>query len=215
MANRKGFVEELRSGNAVGAIFGLIVHLILMGLFLLLLGVTAPLLALLMPFVAYQLSPDSIGIFTFFYFFFGAFASAMFTFMVYCHVTRKERRARGETFGQHCRNVAGWPTLSIIGSWAADLVFLTMFHEWLWISEASRFIFFTLAPVAVFAPLWVYLIHRKRQKEAQQREKLEWEQRSAAWDAAHEEEETLWQKMQDDDRRRKDAEFLRSQGIVN
>jgi len=162
----RNFFEEVQKGNTVGAIFGLIVHLILMGMLILLLGVTAPLLAVAMPFVAYTLSSESIGIFTFFYFFFGAFASAMFTNIVYCHVTRKERRARGETFGEHCRNVAGWPTASIFGSWAAGLVYLTMFHEWLWISPVSRFIFFALAPVAVFAPLWAFLIHRRRQKLA-------------------------------------------------
>jgi len=196
MADRKSFLGALWDGDIVGAIGALvagILHMIVMALFLLLLGLTAPILAVVMPFVAYNLGSESIGILTFFYFFFGAFASGMFTFMVYCRVTQKERRARGETFGQHCRNVAGWPTLSILGSWAADLVYLTMFHEWLWISPVSRFIFFALAPVAVFMPLWVFLIHRRRQRAAME----ELSRKFAA------------------QRRQRDAEFLRSQGIVS
>ena len=196
MTNRRSFLAAIWDGDIVGAAGALvagILHMIVMGMFLLLLGLTAPLLAVVMPFVAYQLSPESIGIFAFFYFFLGAFASAIFTNIVYCRVTRKERRARVETFGQHCRNVAGWPTLSILGSWAADLVYLTMFHEWLWISPVSRFIFFALAPVAVFMPLWVFLIHRRRQRAAME----ELSRKFAA------------------QRRQRDAEFLRSQGIVS
>jgi len=187
------FFKELKSGNVVGAVVGLVVHLVLMALFVLLLGLTAPLLAVAMPFVAYSLSSESIGLFTFFYFFFGAFASAMFTNIVYCRLTRKERRARGETFGQHCRAVAGWPTLSIICSWAADFVFFLMFRDLVWSdSNVAHFIFFALAPVAVFSPTWIYLIRRRRQRMAMEELHKKFEARS----------------------RLRDAEFLRSQGIV-
>jgi hypothetical protein len=190
----KNFFEEVQKGNTVGAIFGLIVHLILMGLFLLLLGVTAPLLAVVMPFVAYQISPDNIGGFAVVYFFLGAFASATFTGIVYCLATRKERRATGVTFGQHCRNVAGWPTLSILCSWAADIVFCLMFRDMLLSdSNTAHFIFFAVAPVAVFAPTWIYLIHRRRSK--------------AAMDELHRRFVAM--------REAKDAEFLREQGIVS
>jgi hypothetical protein len=82
-------------------------------------------------------------------------------------------------------------------------------------SNTAHAVFFALAPIAVFSPLWVYLIYRKRQKDEHQRIRFEWKQRSAAWEAAREEEEALWQKMQDDDCKRKDAAWLRSQGIVN
>jgi len=68
-----------------------------------------------------------------------------------------------------------------------------MFHEWLWISPVSRFIFFALAPVAVFAPLWVFLIHRRRQKAAM---------------------EELHRKFAER-RRQSDSEFLREQGIIS
>jgi hypothetical protein len=197
MANRKSFLGALWDGDVTGAIGSLvagIVHLIAMGLFLLLLGVTAPLLAVVMPFVAYQVSADNIGAFAAIYFFLGAFASALFTFMAYNHVTRKERRARGETFGQHCRHVLGYPTLCIIGSWVADAVFMLMFKDMLWSdSNIAHAIFFTLAPIAVFAPLWVFLIHRRRQK--------------AAMDELHRRFVAM--------REAKDVEFLREQGIVS
>jgi len=67
MANRKSFIGGLLAG---------IVHLIVMGLFILALGLTAPILAVLVPFYAYYyVNP----LMTFAYFFFGGFAVAMFT----------------------------------------------------------------------------------------------------------------------------------------
>ena len=198
MANRKSFLGALWDGDTVGAAGALvagIMHMIVMGLFLLLLGLTAAILAVVMPFFAYQLSPDDIGVFAFFYFFLGAFASGMFTGMVYVLVTRKERRARGETFGQHWKNVAGWPTLSIVCSWITSAVFTLMFKDsLLWSdSKVAHAIFFALAPAAVFSPLWIYLIHRRRQKEAM----AELSRKFAEL------------------RRQRDAEFLREQGIVS
>jgi len=82
--------------GAGGSLFAGIVQLIATSIFLTVLGVTSPVLALLMPFVAYQISSDKIGAFAAVYFFLGAFAAGIFTFMVYIHVTRKERQARGE-----------------------------------------------------------------------------------------------------------------------
>src|SRR5579863_3754832 len=159
MANRKSFLGALWDGDVTGAIGSLvagIVHLIAMGLFLLVLGLTAPLLAVVMPFVAYQISSDNIGAFAAVYFFFGAFAAGIFTFMVYIRVTRKERQARGETYGQYCRHVLGYPTLSLTCSWLADAVFMLLFKDMLWSdSNVAHAIFFALAPIAVFAPLWV------------------------------------------------------------
>ena len=197
MANRKSFLGALSDGDVTGAIGSLvagIVHLIAMGLFLLVLGLTAPLLAVVMPLVAYQISSDNIGAFAAVYFILGAFGSGMFTCLLYCWVTRKERRARGETFGQHCRKVMGYPTLSLIGSWAADAVFMLMFKDMLWSdSNMAHAIFFALAPIAVFAPLWAFLIHRRRQK--------------AAMDELHRRFVAM--------REAKDAEFLREQGIVS
>jgi hypothetical protein len=219
MANRKAFLAALWNGDIVGAAGALvagIMHMIVMGLVLLGLTAISPLLTVILPFVAYHLDSESLGIFAFFYFALGGFVSATFTGIVYCLVTRKERRAAGVTFGQHCRDVAGWPTLSILCSWAADIVFCLMFRDMLLSdSNTAHFIFFALAPFVVFSPLWVYLIHRKRQKDEHQRIRFEWKQRSAALEAARREEEALWQKMQDDDRKRKDASFLRSQGIAN
>ncbi len=165
-----------------------------MGLFLLVLGLTAPLLAVVMPFVAYQVSADNIGAFAVVYFFLGAFAAGIFTFMVYIHITRKERKARGETYGQYCRNVLGKPTLSLICSWLADAVFMLLFKDLLWSdSNIAHAIFFALAPAAVFAPLWVFLIYRQRQKNAM----ADLHRRYVAM------------------RREKDAEFLREAGIVS
>ena len=167
MTDNKGFFGALWHGDLAGAVGSLmagIVHLVAAGLFILVLGLTAPLLALLMPFYAYYCTT---GLFTIAYFVLGGFASAMFTNIVHCRITWKERRARGETFGQHCRSVAGWPTLSIIGSWAAGYVFYRIFHHSLLGYGSSReahFTFFALAPVALFAPLWAYLLHRRRQQ---------------------------------------------------
>jgi len=112
---------------------------------------------------AYHLDSESLGIFAFFYFVLGGFVSATFTGIVYCLVTRKECRAAGITFGQHCRNVAGWPTLSIICSWITSARYTLMFKDWLLWSDSNiaHAIFFALAPIAVFSPLWVYLIYRK------------------------------------------------------
>jgi len=197
MANRKAFLGALWDGDIVGAAGALvagIMHMIVMGLFLLVLGLTAPLLAVAMPFVAFTVSSENIGMFAFFYFFFGAFASAIFTFIVYNRVTRKERQARGETFGQHCRAVLGWPTASIFCSWAADIVFCILFRDALVSdSNTAHAVFFAFAPVAVFAPLWVFLIRRYRQKLAA---------------------EELYRKFKAR-RRQRDAEFLREQGIVS
>jgi hypothetical protein len=220
MANRKAFLTALWNGDIVGAAGALvagIMHMIVMGLVLLLLTAISPLLAVILPFVAYHLDSESLGIFALFYFALGGFVSATFTGLLYCLVTRKQRRAAGVTFGQHCRKVAGWPTLSIICSWITSTGYTLMFKDSLLWSDSNmaHAIFFAMAPVAVFSPLWVYLIYRKRQKDEHQRIRFEWKQCSAAWEAAREEEEALWQKMQDDDRKRKDAAWLRSQGIVN
>lgn len=197
MASRKSFLGALCSGDMTGAFGSLaagIIQLIVMGIFLTVLGITSPILAVVMPFVAYQVSSEKIGEFAAIYFFLGAFASAIFTFMVYCWVTRKERRARGETFGQHCRKVMGYPTLCIIGSLVADAIFMLLFKDMLWSdSNMAHAIFFALAPAAVFAPLWVFLIHRRRQKMAMEELSRKFAER----------------------RRAKDAEFLREQGIVS
>jgi hypothetical protein len=133
--------------------------------------------------------------FTFAYFFLGGFASAIFTNIVYCCVTRKERRARGETFGQHCRTVAGWPTLSIICSWITSSIYTAMFkNSLLWVeSNMAHAVFFAMAPIAVFSPLWIYLIRRYRQK-------AEMEELRRKFIAL---------------RQQRDAEFLREQGIVS
>jgi len=219
MGNRKSVLAALWDGDIVGAAGALvagIMHMIVMGLVLLVLTAISPLLAVILPFVAYQLDSESLGIFAFFYFALGGFVSATFTGMAYCLITRKERRARREAFGQHCRTVAGWPTLSILCSWTADFVFFLMFRDLLLSdSNTAHFIFFALAPIAVYMPLWIYLVHRRRQINAKETRKKQWQEFSAARRAAREEEEALWRKMQDDDRKRKDAAFLRSQGIVN
>jgi len=114
MASRRSFLGALWDGDIVGAAGALVagvLHAIVIGLILIVLGLTAPILAVVVPFYVYYADfgsdPTSIGMFTLFYFAVGAFASAMFTFMVYCRVTRKERTARGETFGEHCRKVMG------------------------------------------------------------------------------------------------------------
>jgi len=197
MANRKSFLGALWDRDVTGAVGSLVaglVHLIAMALFLLLLGVASPVLAIVMPFVAYQISSDNIGAFAAVYFILGAFGSGMFTCLLYCWVTRKERRARGETFGQHCRKVMGYPTLSIIGSLVADAVFMLLFKDLLWSdSNMAHAIFFALAPIAVFSPLWVFLIHRRRQKAAMDELSRQFAER----------------------RRARDAEFLREQGIVS
>jgi hypothetical protein len=219
MANRRSFLAALWDGGLVGAAGALvagILHMIVMLVFLLVLTAVSPILSVAMPFIAYQMSGDDVQLLALVYFILGAFAVAIFTGAVYCWVTRKERRAAGETFGQHCRNVGLWPIASILCSWISSGVFALLFKDLL-ISDSNmaHAIFFALAPIAVFSPLWVYLIYRKRQKDEHQRIRFEWKQRSAAWEAARDEEEALWQKMQDDDCKRKDAAWLRSQGIVN
>jgi uncharacterized membrane protein YvlD (DUF360 family) len=210
MANRS-FLAALWDGDIVGAAGTLvagIMHMVVMGLLLLLLGLTAPVLALVMPFVAYQVSADNIGVFAFCYFFFGAFAAAVFTGMLYVIITRKERKARGETFAEHCRNVGLWPIASIFGSFAADIVFFVMFKDLLWSdSNMAHAIFFALAPIAVFAPLWAFLIHRRRQKMARKNQYVGIPT-TAEMVEYRRLEETMWEKM-------RDAEFLRSQGIVS
>jgi hypothetical protein len=60
-------------------------------------------------------------------------------------------------------------------------------------SNMAHFIFFALAPIAVFMPTWIYLIHRRRQKAAMEELRRRFEERC----------------------RRRDAEFLRSQGIAS
>jgi hypothetical protein len=220
MANRRSFLAALWDGDLVGAAGALvagILHMIVMGLVLLVLTAISPLLAVILPFVAYHLDAESLGIFALFYFALGGFVSATITGIVYCHVTRKDRRAAGVTFGRHCRTVAGWPTLSIICSWTTSAGYTLMFRDSLLWSDSNmaHAIFFALAPVAVFSPLWFYLVHRRRQTNAKEKSKKQWREFSAAWDAAREEEETAWQKMQDDDRQEKDAAFLHSQGIAN
>jgi MFS family permease len=201
MAN-KSFLGALWSGDIVGAAGALvagIMHMLVMGAFLLLLGLTTPILAVAMPFVAYRLSPDDIGIFVFFYFFLGAFAAGMFTGMVYILVTRKERRERGETFAEHCRNVAGWPTLSLFASLVASFIFHLMFQDLLWSeSNTAHAMFFALAPVAVFAPLWAFLIHRRCQKTAMIRDKAA---RKAQSDADRARLDAEWESLKPEDRR--------------
>jgi hypothetical protein len=195
MASRKSFLGALWNGDIVGAAGALVagvLHAIVMGIFLIVLGITSPILAVVVPFFAYDYR--NVGELAAIYFFLGPFASAMFTFMVYCHVTRKERRAAEETFGEHCRKVMGYPTLCIICSAVAECIYFVMFRDWLWSdSHMAHAIFFALAPAAVFAPLWIYLIRRKRQKDAM----ADLHQRYVAM------------------RRERDAEFLREQGIVN
>ena len=215
MANRKSLLTALWDGDLVGAAGALvagIMHMIVMGLVLLLLTAISPILFAAMPFIASKMDGDAVQLLALVYFILGAFPAGMFTGFVYCHITRKERRGAGVTFGQHCRNVAGWPTLSIICSWITSAGYTLMFKDLLFSdSNMAHAIFFALAPIAVFSPLWVYLIHRKGQINArEQRQEF-----SAAWKAAREEEEALWQKMQDGDCKRQDAAFLRSQGIAN
>ena len=219
MANRRSFLAALWDGDLVGAAGALvagILHMIVMLVFLLVLTAVSPILAVAMPFIAYQMSGDDVQLLALVYFILGAFPAGMFTGFVYCHVTRKERRAAGGTFGEHCRKVLGWPTASLFCSWITSATYAVLFNALLFSdSNTAHAVFFALAPIAVFSPLWVYLIYRKRQKDKHQRIRFEWKQRSAAWEAAREEEEALWQKMQDDDCKRKDAAWLRSQGIVN
>jgi len=192
MANRKAFLAALWGGDLVGAAGALaagIMHMVVMGLFLLVLTAISPLLAVILPFVAYHLDSESLGIFAFFYFALGGFVSATFTGIVYCLVTRKERRAAGETFGEHCRKVLGWPTASLFCSWITSATYAVLFNALLFSdSNTAHAVFFALAPIAVFSPLWVYLIYRKRHKDEHQRIRFEWKQRSAAWEAAREEE---------------------------
>jgi uncharacterized membrane protein YvlD (DUF360 family) len=203
MTYKKSFIGALWEGDIVGAMSALvagIMHMIAMGLFLLLLGLTAPLLAVVMPFVAYQIDPDNIGVFAVCYFFFGAFAAGMFTGMLYVIITRKERKARGETFAEYCRNVAGWPALGLIASWVASAIFtLVLKDSLLWSDSAmAHAIFFALAPVAVFAPLWAFLIHRRRQKAAMIRDKVE----TKEWaDRVRTQLDAEWHSLKPEDRR--------------
>jgi len=183
MTNKESFIGALVAG---------ILQLIATALFILALGFAAPILAVMVPFYAYYYVN---GMFTFAYFFLGGFAVAMFTNILYCRLTFAERKARGETFGQHCRTVAGWPTASILCSWICSCVFYKMFHHLLSYgsSNEDHFTFFALAPIAVFMPTWIYLIHRRRQKAAMEELHRKFEAR----------------------RRQRDAEFLREQGIVS
>jgi hypothetical protein len=164
-----------------------------------LLGLFAPILAVVMPFIAYQVSDDNIGCLAFCYFLFGAFAAGIFTGILYVIITRKERKARGETFAEHCRNVGLWPTASLFCSWAADIVFYLLFRDLLWSdSNMAHAIFFGLAPIAVFAPLWAFLIHRRRMKAAMIRDKAE----TKAWaEGIRAQLDAEWQRLRPEDRR--------------
>jgi MFS family permease len=198
MPSRKSFLGALWVGDIVGAIGALVagvLHMIVMGLFLLVLTAISPLLAVILPFVAYQLDSESLGMFAFFYFVLGGFVSATFTGIVYVHVTREERRERGEPWGQYCRNIGIWPILSIICSWITSAAYTLTFKDSLLWSDTNtaHAIFFAMAPVAVFSPLWVCLIHRRRQKTAM---------------------EALSRKFAER-RGQKDGEFLCEQGIVS
>jgi hypothetical protein len=217
MANRKSVLGALWDGDivgAAGALVACILHMAAMLVFLLVLTAVSPILLAAMPFIAYKMSGDDVQLLALVYFILGAFPAGMFTFAVYFFVTRNEVRDR--SFCASFRRHAGWPTASLFCSWITSGAYAILFHALLFSdSNMAHAIFFALAPVAVFSPLWVYLVHRRRQKDEQQRIRLEWKQRSAAWVEAQKEEEVLWQKMQDDDCKRKDAAWLRSQGIVS
>ena len=197
MANRRSFLAALWEGDLVGAAGALvagILHMIVMLVFLLVLTAVSPILAVAMPFIAYQMSGDDVQLLALVYFILGAFPAGMFTGFVYCHVTRKERRAAGETFGEHCRKVLGWPTASLFCSWITSATYAVLFNALLFSdSNTAHAVFFALAPIAVFSPLWAFLIHRRRQKAAMERLSRSFDER----------------------RKKGDAEFLRNQGIVS
>jgi hypothetical protein len=212
MANRKSVLAALWDGDLVGAAGALvagILHMAAMLVFLLLLTAVSPFLFAAMPFIVYKMEGDAVQMLALVYFILGAFPAGMFTFAVYFFLTRNEVRGGW-------RKTLGWPTASLFCSWTTSIAYVILFNSLLFSdSNMAHAVFFALAPFAVFSPLWVYLIHRKRQKDAGERARLEWQRCSAAWEAARQEEEALWQKMQDDDRREKDAAWLRSQGIVS